>query len=230
MILQCAGMIRSGSTLQYNLAKEVVEVTHSGGYLHANMDLFKEVKAKAPLEEWWVNKGHIYNPELHDPIVEAGQMRVVMIYRDLRDVVVSTMHFRNRTFEDVVSSIREEAVEAEREWLENVPHEFIHRARYETVIHDAASEIQAIADLVGVNLSLRDKRQIASRHSLPAVRQMTSKFENWDAHTRYGPKHIRSGSSGVWKQELTPKQIARIEQEVGHWLVENDYRPQYSGG
>ncbi len=223
MVVWCCGMIRSGSTLQYNLAKGVIEGSGSGGYIHANTDIPGMIRRMAPKDGWWVNKSHEYQDEIMMPLIERGQASFVMIYRDLRDVMVSTLKFRGQKFNSYIKDFRKETVEREKLFLENVPGDILYRSRYEDVIEDAEGEARSIANHLGMNVNDGVIERVAKDNSLQKIKKYTSSLPNWDAHTRYAPRHVYTGGSGGWRERLTPRQIEIVEEEVGDWLVENGY-------
>jgi hypothetical protein len=223
MVLWCSGIIRSGSTLQYNLAKDIVTETESGGYIHANMDIEGAIWRTAPLDEWWVNKCHLYQPRFMGPLVAKGQAKFVLIYRDLRDVIVSKMNFRKKTFGQIIGNFRKETVEREKRFLEEIPADMIYRSRYEDVIGDLETETRNIADHMGIVLKDKLVGKIARNNSLESVKKFTNKLNNMDARTRLGPGHIYTGTYGRWRELLSDKQVSIVEAVVGDWLVENGY-------
>lgn len=223
MIVWCCGMIRSGSTLQYNLTKGVIEGAGRGGYIHANTDIPGMIRRMAPKDGWWVNKSHEYQDEIMMPLIERGQASFVMIYRDLRDVMVSTLKFRGQRFNSYIRDLRGETVGRERDFLENVPGGILYRSRYEDVVDDPKTEIRAIAQHLGIEVSDATVERVARNNSLQRIKKYTKNMPNWDAHTRYAPKHIYTGGYGKWRERLTPKQVQIVEEEVGDWLVENGY-------
>lgn len=90
MLIICNGMIRSGSTLQYNLVCEVVGLTHEtvreGFYseddFERNADRFNE----------WVNDDKYHVVKMHEVIegdFDKNKVKYIYIFRDIRDVAVS---------------------------------------------------------------------------------------------------------------------------------------------
>ena len=106
MFVICAGMYRSGSTWQYNIASHLVE-QHRGG---SRLGFFNagEFSAKGPSEAlsepdspWQVMKTH----DRHDcfaRLVATEQALVVYSYRDLRDATYSLISKLRFTFEEVL--------------------------------------------------------------------------------------------------------------------------------
>lgn len=224
MLLLCGGMIRSGSSLQFNLAKDIAEL-EGGTYIHANSDIKRLAMDGVYDDKWVVHKTHVFPNYLPLEEFESGNIRVVMTYRDIRDVVVSTMRFRALQFGKIIESIVEETVDREQEWLSLVPPRYLHRTSYESIIKDPHSEVRAIGDLVEVDLSDLEVSQIADEHSLESVLDKTSKMApfSWDAHSHYAQNHIGGIKHGQWRDELSKEQVAIVEDLVMEWLIENGY-------
>ena len=229
MIVHCGGMIRSGSTLQYNITYRIVETLSLGRHLHCNENA-KQILANDWDRTWLVNKGHVYKP-YHVPAkcLAEGKFRLVMIYRDLRDVLVSTMRFRRRTFDETLAVLVEETIERERGWFRYIPKQYIYRSRYEDVIKDVEREIINISNFLDLRLTYTEIKAIYNETNLNATKQHVKQLNNMQAHTRYGPRHIGGVKHGQYKDVLTKQQIKQIESipEVNHWLIENGYRLEF---
>lgn len=93
MLVFCNGMIRAGSTLQYNYVRSIIEQSGRGrgiGFYSAGQ--MEELQGR--LEEWSRNaalsviKSHDWSL-WQKQLVEDGHALVCYIYRDIRDVAVS---------------------------------------------------------------------------------------------------------------------------------------------
>ena len=96
MLIVCNGMIRSGSTLQYNLIRLQVEATFSGkaeGFIGK-----KELNSERL--QFWQKDVALHVIKSHDILPEwmrAEGIKLVYIYRDIRDVAVSLKNKSGRT-------------------------------------------------------------------------------------------------------------------------------------
>lgn len=223
MLLQCAGMIRSGSTLQYNISKRIVELTETGEHIHANEDIWLRCRLAFTLaDRWLVNKSHVYQPTLFTRET-IGRTKIVMVYRDLRDVLVSQMRFRGSGFDDTLTKLRAHTVDRERRWLDEIPAERVLRVCYETMYPRIAAHAMQVAAHMDIDLSVDQAEQIAADLDKEKVGEKSKRLHNMDAHTRLGRNHVQNGAHGWYRQVLTGEQVAIVEDEVGDWLLENGY-------
>ncbi|OAD20264.1 hypothetical protein THIOM_004044, partial [Candidatus Thiomargarita nelsonii] len=93
MLIVCNGMLRSGSTLQYNLLKSIVESHNLGGAEgYFSSEQFQSLRKK--FERWGISS-EIIVIKTHDIIpyseemIKSGTMKICYTYRDIRDVAVS---------------------------------------------------------------------------------------------------------------------------------------------
>src|SRR3972149_3606276 len=150
MIVLCIGMIRSGSTLQYNISRNLVELLQVGvgeGYFAPD--------SLADFQEQFVRWGQ--DPSLHVikthsvprgiiNMVASGAVRVCYIYRDLRDVAASAKskwgYQGNALFADLDKAT---ATYWEVQALPAVLSQ-----RYEAVVRDIPVGVRAIAGFLGL--------------------------------------------------------------------------------
>src|SRR5580692_10544334 len=90
MFIICCGMLRAASTLQYQIASDLVERAGLGqrvGWLEGG-DLERAVGGNDRKGQLLVLKTHSYDSALGG-MLDAGDARALYSYRDLRDVSVS---------------------------------------------------------------------------------------------------------------------------------------------
>jgi hypothetical protein len=102
------------------------------------------------------------------------------------------------------------------------------------MVDDLASEVDRIATHLGIALPPEQRRQIARRFSLERQRErisaaisadcMRSAFgQKLDRHSNLHSNHIHSAETGAWREQLTRRQVALVEQLAGDWLTANGY-------
>lgn len=111
MWLIACGMNRSGSTLQYQIAVKVAQTqqnTQLVGWVATTQTAKVLGKAKDDTNTWYLAKLHDYDQEV-DTFWNRLNPKALYIYRDIRDVVVSTMHMENWAFDSPKSARRSTA-------------------------------------------------------------------------------------------------------------------------
>jgi hypothetical protein len=229
----CCGMKRSGSTLQFQLTAHLVEQTGQGERL-GWAERFEEAVAQSEgIAGWKVYKTHNYSPAM-GAMLTRGEAKGVYVYRDLRDVLVSSMHKREAPFERLWSrDVLAEMVENFQHWTS---HPNVLVSRYETMMADLPAEVERIAAHLGLPLKAGEAAQIAQDYSvdkqieriqtandllhLPGV-----KGGGIDKHSQLHKNHIsdEQGQVGQWRRHLTPEQVGLIEAKYGDWLVAQGY-------
>jgi hypothetical protein len=158
MLAICNGMPRAGSTLQYNVARCLVEKTGSGtahAFITADEENPRRI-ATAQLQEWatddaWrVVKTHEVLDALPD-LLATGRLRVLYVYRDLRDVAVSIQRAFATTGDDLMRRLEEGVT-----WYHRLdvlrsehPGRFLWQ-RYEDVYRDLPSAIGDTSTFLGL--------------------------------------------------------------------------------
>lgn len=222
MIAHVGGMIRSGSALQYNITRQVVSSVPGNRTVHVNENIRNIIQSWYKRPEFVVNKGHFvyYYESRH-----VKYIKLLLTYRDIRDIVVSTMKFRNASFEEVASTIYAETIAREKEWLEFIPPEQVRRVRYEDMYTKIAEEARAIAAFLGIPLSNEKANEITDNLSIEHMRPILATMNNMDAFTQYSPTQIQGVVPRQWETQLTSKQVDVLlsDTRIYDWLQENGY-------
>lgn len=223
-IIHCGGIIRSGSTLQFNIVWKIVEETQTGRHIHTN-EKGKELLARNWGKDLWlVNKGHTYR-DYHVHGIAQGKFKLLLTYRDLRDVMVSTVRFRKKPFEEILPDFHKVTIGREAEWLKQIPAKYIYRAKYENFVYDVDNEISRIADFLGIALTAKQHAKVLAHCSLQHNREYVSRLNNMCAHTRFGPGHIGGVKHGQWQEHLTSAQVQQVMSLPGikEWMEKEGY-------
>ena len=234
MLVFCCGMMRSGSTLQYQLAAEIVELAGVGrrmGWIDSKC--IHQIQNRHNRDECFIiAKCHNYFKEVGD-IFSRGEAKAIYVYRDLRDVIVSLMNKFDQSFWQIVKEgYIETILKAFYDWTR---FENILVSRYEIMIIDLSREVAKIADYLGVVLDDSVTRQLTEKYSIDQQIKRIQSFDYEHSGTRLRTgdmldpatllhaNHIFSGSSGQWESALTKIQICLIEDKAYQWLVEVGY-------
>jgi hypothetical protein len=231
----CGGMKRSGSTLQYQIASEIVEVAGLGmriGYVFPRefATRFQELDTES---DWVVAKSHEFIPEL-GKLASQPSTKVVYVFRDMRDVVVSMMADQNRHFWRLIMSGHILDLMHHGELWESWQCVLV--TKYEDMISDLEREVGRISEFLGVDLSSAEVEDIALKYSIENQRKRISSFDFStqgyrkpgtvtvvDPSTNLHANHIRSGKHGRWKEELSPIEVFVVESIAREWLLAHGY-------
>ena len=223
----CCGMIRSGSTLQYQLASAILG---TAGPVQKLGFLAPGEKSPAYVDR----KGEVGICKLHHWDESLASLlrtnRAVAFYcsRDLRDVAVSAMRKFDITFENLWQEkwISDAVTQGER-WLA-LPN--VYSSSYELIIEDLESEIRRMAQWIGIPIKPEEIASIAVAHSfktqkLRAAKLATSAKITYDANSLLHPNHLDEGAVGGWRKILSKKQARVISEEFASWLEVRGYLP-----
>lgn len=231
----CAGMVRSGSTVQYQLASEVVKKYLGGKALgFVTPSTFPSLyNTYASTDDTYVVKIHAFSREIAE-LAATREAHVLYISRDIRDVTVSLMHKLHLSFWEVLfhSHIRS-ALRHYHQWntIDNVL-----ASRYETTVDDLSQEAHRIARFLGVDLPPSAAEEIARHHSLEKQqsriqRGAPSHDERSASYSPHGrdpaselhSNHIHSGKNEQWREALSPFQLAVLEHLAHEWMIDRGY-------
>jgi len=234
MWIFCGGMGRSGSTVQYQITARLVEEAKLGkrvGWI--KLSDFPALRDKyAHDNQWKVVKTHACTNTIQAEFQQQNAMGVY-IFRDVRDVFVSTMNKRAKSFEQLWANNTFEKKLHNFELWTSLPNMLI--LKYEDVVNDLPKEVRSIAIHLGISLDNEKYEAIAADYSLERQREYVLRLKSEpsklrkinnnlvDPYTQLHTNHIHSGKVGRWKEILTSQQVAFIEQIAGKWLVNNGY-------
>ena len=240
MLVFCAGTPKAGSTLQYNVCKELLGDTlmiDYGWVPRANEDGFKPEWGDA--EHHTILKTHRV-PRWVDDVPLSEGLRIVSSYRDLRDVAASGREFRPQAdFDEILSGLDLAVEESQR--LERL--ETCLMQRYEDMMVDLEGMVAALADHLGCETSAEQIQQTAARWHVDAVkerlasgsakprrpwrrrRKNSAAEKPWDDDTLLWPTHVSSsaGRPGRYERVLTDEEVATIEERYADWLAARGY-------
>jgi hypothetical protein len=249
----CVGMYRSGSTWQYGVAGHLLE-RHRAGQRLGFVSGDHYTPNPEPTPGWRVLKAHDRHVYFTAALLD-GRARALYSYRDLRDVCFSLMHKFRLPFAEVVKPdglLRQCLVnDAFWRWQPHVLYQ-----RYEDFVTDPAGGVAAIAAHLGITLEDGAAAAVAAEYSLAAnqgravaladrLRDAGVDLDDpanairWDAATLLHWNHIRAGRVGDWRRLATRRQLARLAEVCGQWLIANGYEtdgkwatqsPSWAGG
>lgn len=238
MIVICNGMLRSGSTLQYNVAASILEAVGPvtrGGFIgaFAKPEVRARLDALKAADGWTIIKTH------EAPLERAfydKRVRVLFSYRDVRDIAASIKKKWGYPFEQILSDI-DAMIEIERGFA-SIPNVLVQS--YDTLYDDLKLATRQIADFLDVALdgeicariatenSVESfQKRIASRSSNPIVRvlgRVAGRFRI-DPRTQMHNDHISAsgGRNGDWLNKFDVAERDEMERRFGAWLAQRGY-------
>jgi len=241
MLIICNGMIRSGSTLQYNMARLLVTGTQRGrghGFFSR-----RKLHRLNRIGRWSTSRSH-HVIKMHDLLdsedINRYQPRFLYIYRDIRDVAASLKLKYNRTGEDLLRSTdRAMDIYDQIRVMPNVLWQ-----QYEKIMSDLASAIDQIATFLEIEISDEIRLSIAQECSLDNQQQIMRNLEKgllhrmkklfirkirqghfYDSKTLLHDNHISKnlGTPGSWRHELDLAESELLQSKYKDWLQEHGY-------
>jgi len=231
----CCGPVRSGSTLQFNIVREIVEHSNSGQSLkYVYPDQFPEVYDEFKNSEGIkVFKTHSITP-IMEKMIRNGEAMGVSCFRDVRDVIVSMHHKSNSPIhtDSDFSEFTKKYIEYQF-FLEELPNLYL--SKYEIFYCNIHEEVKSISKFLQIELSDQLINKISNEltfsNSQDAVRK--AKKEKFigrngaeyliEEKTLLHSNHFRHIHPGAHGNYLSRKNIRSIEKEAYSWLVQRKY-------
>jgi FkbM family methyltransferase len=235
MYIDCVGMMRSGSTLQYNIVAEILELKEIGkrlGWEHH--EEFYKIKEKYMSDKYNVFKNHFLTDEIEAELKQVDGSILMYVYRDIRDVCISIMDKENKTFEQVFNSkVLHNAIEQYYKITNSSLKKYIQS--YEVMFLNTKREIKEVARFLNVELTTDEIEAIYSKISFESQKDNIEKYkenseyiskgkQKFNANTLLHLNHIKDGGIAKYKQRLSKPQIKQLEDEFGEWLDELGYK------
>ncbi len=229
----CCGMRRSASTLQYQIVDEILKLKKLGfgiGYFEPGQ-ICSEF-SKIDSVQFVAAKTHDYFNEAKE-LNESGKLKVIFSYRDIRDIIVSSMYkwyngkFENTYNENYISILK-------KSYSNWITLNDIYKNSYEEIIANLELEVSSIASYLKIKLTNSEIKRIANDLNLESQKKrimnmnfskegVKTKFGTYDPLTQLHSNHIRSGKQQQWKIDLSNYQVALIQRDWKEWLLENKY-------
>jgi hypothetical protein len=246
MLVVCNGMIRSGSTLQYNLVRNLVEKVEAGrghGFFNQEAELEDYLTEWSQDEKYHVIKTHAVHSKTAD-IAATGSARVFYTYRDIRDVAVSAKRaFKIRRQSTLLKALDQ----AVRNHYQIKSISGVMCQRYEDVTIDMPAAANAMADFLGLETTEAAISEIVEQCSLEKARQISAHVsERWGVTLKLLPwlhkagirvaaydkndtllhyNHIseHAGAIGSWRTQMPKHESDLLTNRYEQWLQEEGY-------
>jgi len=195
-VVICAGRYRGGSTLQFNLARRLVEVVGVGRGRPAQGGLSKEpLKAAVERDTWEVVKIHalgdlaafytgfdehaaarqaLIGAQAQSGGVGLPKLLLVSTHRDPRDVVVSAMGFEALTYYDALAGAWE--MEQAHQELRFLFLEHVHEIAYRALRGCARHHLSELAAILGVRMDSGVRDEIVRETGIEAAEEICTRL------------------------------------------------------
>jgi len=239
MWIFCCGPLRSGSTLQFNIVRELIERTERGvalAYVFPEKfpELYEKYKKTDGIK---VFKTHEITPFM-ESIVNSEKVLCVYCYRDIRDVVVSLEHKGGRDigdnsdFSDFTKSYLNYY-----NYIKNISKSYM--SKYEDFYDNIQTECLEIAKFIGIEVSNEIIVEISSKLHFNSSKKYINEVEKEDFESRNGKifkidkktmlhhNHFKHVYPGAYKEYLDKKTLKSIESVAFFWLKNRGYKVKF---
>jgi hypothetical protein len=228
----CGGMIRSGSTLQYNIASEIIE-RKGLGKREIWIDDHNNYFSNSRVDGLTTFKSHV----LSSPIANClrdGLGLAIASYRDVRDVVASWQIKHRKIFalEECIE-VGRTAIRNFSQW-EDLPEECVYIGKYEDFFCNISGEIKKISEVMQVEINSTEIADIAATlnaveiakklNSLSEDALTTSGIYKWDTKTLIHLDHLNGGAVGRYRTEISEEILKAMNLEFADWLEKHCYQ------
>jgi hypothetical protein len=224
MIAICAGLMRSGSVAMWQVMREIVVSTEEGEAPPLGTNFPHFAKKWAKHKKIYVTKLHRWHDSLED-YPQLDKAIAVLVVRDVRDVVVSLHYFRDDPDWETTLNSRgyKNYAEDYQDWLDKFPVGNIIVVKYEDFMADRPGTIIEVADFMGVPITEEEAERIDEKWNIKANKKRAQESNEYSSPDYMAQRHIRSGASRQWEDEIPSDLVSRIEDDHGEWLVKNGY-------
>lgn len=234
MLIVVCGMLRSGSTLQYQAACALVEAAglsplvdgraHSAGL---GWDWPTVMTSHSTSDRWHVVKVHDPNPTIEASLSPSG-MRYVYSYRDLRDVAASWIAKEQIDVSKPPSVALDFVPNALESYAHFTRQPRVLLTRYETMVANIEECVRAMRDFLHLAVTDEACRDIAMSLNFDSQRGRIAQTDwrsgqLWDSKSLLHRNHLRDGAIGKFRHELPAAYIDHIESIGGDWLMSHGY-------
>jgi hypothetical protein len=226
------GMIRSGSTLQFQIVKHLVEGDLGGSSL--GFQEASEIDARLAAAESdqgtrfpCVVKSHVCTAGIRERL-EQGSAAAFYTYRDIRDIVVSgSRNFRIPVDEFISGRLLDQAIGESYLWTSNPA---VSSAAFEFLMGDMAAWIRGMMECLGIAPDEPRVAELVAAYSIDRQRERMKAASHTDMQgfsvdpeTLLHRDHIDRAAVGGWREVLDADQVARIETIAGDWMSDHGY-------
>ena len=231
MIVVVCGQHRSGSTLTWQVAHELLTSAQSESAQSVSAPLSTprenlQLHALDPVDVRMV-KVH-FSPAMKKKDFPQRGARYIYTYRDPRDVAASLIRkgryqpgHEKRGVEGVTAMIHRE-LRGDAFWRTR---ETLWIGRYEELAQDVPALVRSLAEFLSVPVDEDSVKRISDFVSVDRQRERVADVRDFgvDPSLRITSNHITDGQEGAWRATLTSDEVAAIEVLAADWMRAHGY-------
>ena len=238
MWIFACGPVRSGSTLQFNIVRELLEKTDKGystEYVVPEdfINIYDKVNDDNKIKLF---KTHKITPFMEKLILE-NKAQCICCYRDIRDVITSKIHAQKLEYKPDTNfySFSKDYVNY-ISFIKGLPKSYL--SKYEEFYKDIYEETSKIADFLNIKISeneIKDIQEKLTYSKMSNKDRNTDKFVNpkgveylIDKKTLLHDNHFKNIHPEGYKSLLTKKSQISIEKGSFKWMLNNGYKIELS--
>ena len=231
MIVVVCGQHRSGSTLTWQVAHELLTSAQSESAQSVSAPLSTprenlQLHALDPVAVRMV-KVH-FSPAMKKKEFPQRGARYIYTYRDPRDVAASLIRkgryqpdHEKRGVKGVTAMIRRE-LRGDAFWRTR---ETLWIGRYEELAQDVPALVRSLAEFLSVPVDEDSVKRISDFVSVDRQRERVADVRDFgvDPSLRITSNHITDGQEGAWRATLTSEEVTAIEVTAADWMRAHGY-------
>jgi len=223
-----AGMQRSGSTLQYQVAAHLIWQANRGMALGWGEDgqFWRMHQAKGERDEYLLWKTHVCNKDI---LRVKHECKVLYSYRDLRDVVAGIVRKDGTPFRHLIRrGILQDLIEQYYEWT-RFPQVLV--ASYEKMMRYPVLMVGTMADFLGIEVCVEECMAIAERYSIARQKERIAAGtfvqvgHDWveERHLLHQNHISNGGKIQGWGDVLSEAEADEIVDRAEDWMRDRGY-------
>lgn len=226
MIVIVCGQHRSGSTLAWQIAHELLTRTRPVSSPIRTDPAWLWLHALLPRHVRMV-KVH-FSPAMNKHHFPQRGAQYIYTFRDPRDVAASLIRKGRYGTEhekrgpDGVTAIVRREIRGDAFWRTR---ENLWLGRYEDISRDVPGLVRSLADFLRVPVDDGTVARIVDHVSVERQRERVGdlRASSVDPSLRITANHITDGAEGAWRSTLTPDEVVAIEMVAGDWMRARGY-------